>query len=226
MNTIELLNIVMANRIADMHICMPGKITEYDYTKQRAKVQPALNQTYNDGEEIVLPIIHNVPVIHPAAGGASITFPVNVGDNVLLVFSERSLEEWLNVGDKVTPDDPRQNNLTDAVAHLGLNPFSTTSPAANNTDLLIKYDGSEVKLKPSGIIDINATEANITTPNLNITGDVDITGDVTISGKVTAANVEATAELKGATALIGGKDFATHTHSGVTSGPSNTGPVT
>ena len=223
---IELLNIIIANKIADMHICMPAKILEYDYTKQKAKVQPALNQKYNDGEVIELPAIYNVPVVHPASGGASITFPVNVNDTVLLVFSEKSLEEWLSNGEQVTPDDPRQNNLTDAIALLGLNPFSKTSPAANNTDLLIKYDGSEVKLKPSCVIDINATEGNITANNVNITGDVDITGDLTVSGKITGQNVEATAEVKGATALIGGKDFATHTHSGVTSGSSNTGPVT
>jgi len=226
MNKTELLNIIIANKIADMHICMPAKILEYDYTKQKAKVQPALNQKYNDGEVVKLPAIFNVPVIHPASGGASITFPVNVGDKVLLVFSEKSLEEWLQNGNQVTPDDPRQNSLTDAVAHLGFRDFGTPSPAANNTDLLVKYDGSEIKLKPSGVIDINATEANITTPNLNITGDVDITGNVTISGDLTAANVEATSELKGATALIGGKDFATHTHTGVTPGGGTSGPVT
>jgi len=226
MNTIELLNIIMANRVADMHICMPGKIVKYDYKNQRAKVQPALNQAYNDGEVVILPIIHNVPVIHPSSGGASITFPVNIGDTVLLVFSERSLEEWLNVGGEVSPDDPRQNDLTDAIAHLGLNPFSVASSAENNTDLLIKYDGSKIKLKPSGVIDINATEANITANNVNITGDVDVTGDVTISGKLTAENVEATSGLVGQTALIGGKDFATHTHPGVTSGTGTTGPVT
>jgi hypothetical protein len=226
MNTTELLNIIIANKIADMHICIPGKILEYDYTKQRAKVQPSLNQKYNDGEVVKLPAIFNVPVIHPASGGASITFPVNIGDKVLLVFSERSLEEWLQNGNQVTPDDPRQNSLTDAVAHIGLRDFGTVSPAANNTDLLVKYDGSEVKLKPSGVIEINATEANITVPNINATGDVNITGNLTVSGNITGQNIEAIAELKGATALIGGKDFATHTHSGVTPGGGTSGPVT
>lgn len=226
MNKTELLNIIIANKIADIHICMPGKILEYDYSKQRAKVQPSLNQKYNDGEVVKLPAIFNVPVIQPASGGASITFPVNIGDKVLLVFAEKSLEEWLQNGNQVTPDDPRQNNLTDAVAHIGLRDFGTNSPAANNTDLLIKYDGSEIKLKPSGVIDINGTEGNITFPNINITGSVDITGNVTISGKLTASNVEATSELKGATASIGGKDFTIHTHIGVTPGGGTSGVVT
>ena len=146
-NEIELLNTIISNKLADMNICMPAKIIEYDYTKQKAKVQPALNQRYNDGEVVKLPIIFNVPVIHPASGGASITFPVAIGDNVLLVFSQKSLEEWLQNGEQVTPDDPRQNDLTDAIAFLGLNSFNKISFAENNEDLLISYSGSKIRFK-------------------------------------------------------------------------------
>lgn len=220
MNTIELLNVVLANRIADMHIALPAKITKYDYKKQKASVKPSINQKYNDGEVVELPEIHNVPVMHPASGGASITFPVLVGDNVYLLFCEKSLEEFLTNGQINTPDDPRQNNLTDAVAFIGLNPFSKTSPAENNTDLLINFSGSKIKLKPDGIVDIETAELNITAPAVNVESD-----DVVISGNLTAANVEAIGELKSATAAIGGRDFATHTHSGVTTGPGTTGPV-
>ena len=218
---IELLNIIIANKIADMHICMPAKILEYDYTKQKAKVQPALNQKYNDGEVIELPAIYNVPVVHPASGGASITFPVNVNDTVLLVFSEKSLEDWLSNGEQVTPDDPRQNNLTDAIALLGLNPFSKTSPAANNTDLLIKYDGSEVKLKPSSEIDVSSTTINIIgsteikveAPEIKLNGSTEI--------KVEAPEIKLNGDVK-----INNQPYDNHTHTGVTSGLSNTGPIT
>ena len=226
---IELLNIIIANKIADMHICMPAKILEYDYTKQKAKVQPSLNQKYNDGEVIELPAIYNVPVVHPASGGASITFPVNINDTVLLVFSEKSLEEWLSNGEQVTPDDPRQNNLTDAIALLGLNPFSKISPAANNTDLLIKYDGSEVKLKPSSEIDISSTTINIigsTEIKLNSSTEIKVEApEIKLNGsteiKVEAPEIKLNGDVK-----INNQLYDNHTHTGVTSGPSNTGPVT
>jgi phage baseplate assembly protein gpV len=221
---IELLNIIIANKIADMHICMPAKILEYDYTKQKAKVQPALNQKYNDGEVIELPAIYNVPVIHPASGGASITFPVNVNDTVLLVFSEKSLEEWLSNGEQVTPDDPRQNNLTDAIALLGLNPFSKTSPAENNEDLLLSYSGSKIRFKNKGshLLEIESENIEIIGAKeikLNSSTEVKIVSPTEI--KIEAPEIKLNGDVK-----INNQLYDNHTHTGVTSGPSNTGPVT
>jgi phage baseplate assembly protein gpV len=221
---IELLNIIIANKIADMHICMPAKILEYDYTKQKAKVQPALNQKYNDGEVIELPAIYNVPVIHPASGGASITFPVNINDTVLLVFSEKSLEEWLSNGEQVTPDDPRQNNLTDAIALLGLNPFSKTSPAENNEDLLLSYSGSKIRFKNKGshLLEIESENIEIIGAKeikLNSSTEVKIVSPTEI--KIEAPEIKLNGDVK-----INNQLYDNHTHTGVTSGPSNTGPVT
>lgn len=227
MNINELLNVIIANKLADMQVCMPAKITAYDFKTRKASVQPSLNQKYNDGEVVELPQIHNVPVIHPAAGGASITLPVNINDPVLLVFSQKSLEEWLQNGQQVTPDDPRQNDLTDAVAHLGLQPFNVESPVESADDLMIDYDGSQIIMHPAGVVDIIAEEINMDSTTVNITAPT-ITLDATnvnVSGKLTAANLEATSQMKSATALIGNKDFATHTHGGVTVGAGITGAV-
>lgn len=220
MNIHELVKTIVENKIADMHICMPAKIISYDFASQKAVVQPALNQKYSADEIIKLPIIHNVPVIHPASGGASITFPVLKNDTVLLIFSERSLEEWLQNGNQVTPDDPRQNDLTDAIALIGLNPFNKVSNAENNSDLLLSYAGSKVRLKPDGVIEAEASEINLIADDVNIDSP-----NVMVTGKLTAMNIEATSEMKSATANIGGKDFATHTHGGVTPGGGATGVV-
>lgn len=227
MNIYELVKSIIENKIADMHICMPAKIVSYNFVTQKATVQPALNQKYSDDEVVKLPIIHNVPVIHPASGNASITFPVKVNDTVLLVFAERSLEEWLQNGNQVAPDDPRQNDLTDAIALIGLNPFSNPSNAENNDDMLLCYDGSKIRLKPDGVIEAEATQIDLTADEVNITApDVNIDAtNVIVTGKLTAANIEATSEMKSGTAVIGGKAFATHTHGGVTPGPGTTGAV-
>ena len=227
MDITELLNIIVSNKIAEMHICMPAKIISYDFTTRKASVQPSLNQKFSDDEILVLPIIHNVPVMQPSSGGASINFPVKPGDNVLLIFSERSLEQWLQDGKQSTPDDSRQNNLTDAVAHIGLNPFNVISSAENNDDLLIAYDGSKIRFKPSGVVEAEASEIDLIASNVNITSpDVNITAaNVTVTGKLTAENLEAISEIKSATASIGSKDFATHVHSGVATGGGITGPV-
>lgn len=220
---IELLNTIISNKLADMNICMPAKIIGYDHTKRKAKVQPALNQRYNDGEVVKLPIIFNVPVIHPSSGGASIIFPVAIGDDVLLVFSQRSLEEWLQNGEQVTPDDPRQNDLTDAIAFLGLNPFNKISFAENNEDLLISYSGSKIRFKNSGshLLQIEAENIEIVGAKeikLNSTTEVKLVSSTEI--KIEAPEIRLNGDVK-----INNQSYNTHIHSGVTSGPSNTGPI-
>lgn len=224
MRNIELLNIIIANKIADMQICMPAKILEYDYTTQKAKVQPALNQKYNNGEVINFPVICNVPVMQPSSGGASITFPVKKNDNVLLVFSQRSLEEWLSNGEQVTPDDPRQNDLTDAIALLGLNPFNKISPAENNEDLLLSYSGSKIRFKNSDshLLEIEAENIEIIGAKeikLNSSTEVKIVSTTEI--KIEAPEIKLNGDVK-----INNQSYDNHTHTGVTSGGSNTGPVT
>lgn len=213
MNNIEFLNTFFENKISELNISLPATIVSYDFKTKKASVQPLLSVKYNDGEIIDMPIINNVPVVHPSTFKASIILPVSVGDFVHLIFCQKSLEEWLKNGKKVAPDDPRQFDLSDAIAYLGLSPFSNSNPATSADDLLIQCNNSSITMKPSSVVDIKATTINIQADNVNV------------SGKLSAQNIEASSNLKGATATIGSKDFATHTHGGVVSGPSITGVV-
>jgi len=224
--TMEFLNTLIDKKISDMHICLPAKILEYDHSKQQAKVKPLINKFVNKDNTIILPDIYNVPVMQLSSGQASITMPVNINDTVLLLFSEASLEEWLTNGQLATPDDPRRNNLTDAIALLGLRDFSKPAQADNNTDLLIKYDNSEIRFKPAGKLDIKCSDATLQVDNLVINGKVDITGNVKIDGDLeVTSNVKVSNKITSTTATIGNKDFATHAHLGVTTGGGTSGPV-
>lgn len=221
MNSIELLNTVISSRISEVNICMPASIIEYDFKKQKARVQPALNYKYNDGSIVIIPDIFNVPVVHPASGGASITFPVSVGDNVLLLFSQKSLEEWLEKGEQVTPDDSRQNNLTDAIAIIGLMDFGKISNAKNDTDLLIKYKESEILVKKDGDLDIKATNINISGNNeVNITSTASLKLNSSSVVDLTATEIKINGIL-----TINGVPYILHTHAGVMPGAGITGPV-
>lgn len=140
-----------------IHTALPGSIISYDYTTQKAVIQPLLNKVWSDGTTTPMPVLENVPVIFPRAGGASLTFPVVEGDTCLLVFIERSIDLWLTQGGQVNPDDPRKFDLSDGVALMGLFPFSETSEADNNTDLLLTYAGSKIRIKQSGAIVIESS---------------------------------------------------------------------
>lgn len=82
-----------------------------------ASVRPAMPMALANGEELEAPTIINVPVCFPVGmgGAAQVTVPLQEGDDCLLLFSQRSIENWLSGSDQA-PDDPRQHDLTDASA--------------------------------------------------------------------------------------------------------------
>lgn len=141
-------------QLYDVHTALPGQIIFYDHTTQKATIQPCLKKSYLDGTTQEMPILNNVPVIFPRAGGASLTFPVVSGDTCLLLFIERSTDLWKSVGGVVAPNDPRKFDLSDAVAIMGLMPFTENSLSDNNEDVLLTYKGSNIRIKASGDIQI------------------------------------------------------------------------
>lgn len=141
-------------QLLNVHTAMPGKVISYEYKTKKAQIQPMVDKKYTDGTTDPMPVLNNVPVIFPLAGGASITFPVNPGDYCLLIFCERSIDNFLASGQQSPPTDPRKFDLSDGVAIMGLLPFTEESPASGNNEFLISYAGSEVKIASNGDVTI------------------------------------------------------------------------
>lgn len=120
------LNTFKAQMFADMRVSLPARVERYDASTQTADVKPLLKDAFveEDGTRAIesLPVVTNVPVVFPGAGGFRLTFPVRAGDTVLLVFADRSLDAWLAQGGEASPSDDRRHNLSDAVAIPGLHP--------------------------------------------------------------------------------------------------------
>lgn len=121
------LRLALRSHAAQLHVALPGRVESFDPEKCRASVKPLLQGAHvqEDGTDLAasLPVLPNVPVLFPGAGGFRVTFPIQVGDTVLLVFSDRALDGWLERGGEVDPQDGRKHHLTDAVAIPGLRPF-------------------------------------------------------------------------------------------------------
>ena len=75
---------------------------------------------------------------------------MNAGDQVLLVFSERSLDVWLSAGGIVDPNDTRKHHISDAIAIPGCYPFNNPITGASASDVVLGNDHSQIVLQPSG----------------------------------------------------------------------------
>lgn len=158
----SLIDVVLAAirfELAKVHTSIPGVIVEYDRASQRATVQPAIAGAYVDPDtrDLVrepLPPIPDVPVAFPSGDGYSVTFDLAVGDRVLLVFSERSTEEFRATGDEgVEPGDLRRFDLSDAVAFPAALQFSEPVPAEGVATGALVVRGVEVKLGDANAVD-------------------------------------------------------------------------
>jgi len=151
-------NIIWSNILEDFHTCMPGRVESYDFKTQKATVKPLIKKVYNDGDILIVPVLPNVPVIFPRTTKSGITFPVNTGDKVLLLFTERALENWYLTGEDSTPGDKRKYSLSDSVCIPGLFSFNENNLASNNDDLEIHHNGFKITITKDGKISIKGKD--------------------------------------------------------------------
>ncbi len=123
-----ILQTALESAASGIRVAMPGRVVSYDATKQRAAVQPMIEDGFEaEGGErktTILPTIPDVPVAFLGAGGYSETFPISKGDTVLLVFCSSSIARWKVKGGVLDPGDDRHHELSDAIAYAGVRDFA------------------------------------------------------------------------------------------------------
>ncbi|ATW58382.1 putative baseplate protein [Pseudomonas phage ventosus] len=242
----DYINTQFQINMSEVYTALPCVVTNVvgSFENQRVDVQPAINTLYKDGTSEEHTQILGVPVLLPGSSTSMVSFPIQVGDTVMCVFSQRSMDNFkIGNGQPTVPNDYRKFSDQDAVAIPGLFSFAKSAnrpairkyPHNPKTDLVIAHNiasGTEVmiQLKQNGdmIINtefnvevncktgtINATESyTINTPQLNINAD-----STTWAGNIThTGNYTQTG-----TSTFNGIVFDTHKHLGVTPGNGTTG---
>lgn len=145
----ELIRQAIENRLAELHVMLPGRIESYDADTQKADVKPMIRRLQEGAEEEVnesIPVIPSVPVRFPRAGGFKITFPVKKGDRCKLVFCERSIDNYQGSasGEEVDPESFQTHDLSDPVAELGWYPDADALSATDGDDMVLGKEGGAV----------------------------------------------------------------------------------
>lgn len=124
---------------ARMHTSFPAVVVSYDADTRRADVQPSLKRKMPDGSYSTLPVIPDVPVLYAGTAKYTVTFPLEPGDEVLCVASERSIEAWKDTGgEDIADNDTRRFSLMDCVAIPGLQ--AVTFPAREGEGFCIVHE--------------------------------------------------------------------------------------
>ena len=205
----------MESYMQDVYTCMPAIVLNVrDMGEMRVDVQPVINHLYKDGTLLEYPPIGNVPLIFPSTRNSAVTMPVEQGDTVMLMFSQKDMSIFKAGADR--PHDPntrRWMNLNDAVAIVGVHPFSK-SPNRNaarklphNTDDLVVAHNigtgreCEVRLTKSGDVSTTSNSLVVKSESTRVAGEISAEGGLSVKGNLSAKS-GATGSFTSATGQI------------------------
>ena len=171
-------------------VCKVVKVNE-----KTIDCQPVIAKMNGD-EAVTIQSFIKVPPIFMSGGSSYTAHPISVGDDCLVIVSERCYDNWYFGGDFLAPLEFRMHDYSDGFALVGIrnNEKAIVIPGVITTVGDSYHDGDLIQ-------DGNTT----------INGNLTVNGDINCTGRVTCAN-----------ATIAGIDFASHVHGGVQSGGSNT----
>jgi hypothetical protein len=154
----QVIREAILSQLYDVHVCLPACIEKYSAAKQKADVKPLLTKRYRiEQEDTQLPLITDVPVQWPSAGGgaAYLHLPLAKGDLGMIVFCERSLDMWLQgAGQIVSPADPRHHALSDAIFVPGVRPFGAALEGVSAENAVLQNGQMRIEMAPDGKISI------------------------------------------------------------------------
>lgn len=187
------------SRLEQLNTAIPAKIQSFNPQTQTVECQCAINRVdKNTGESVEYPLLVDLPIQYPIAGGFALTLPIKPGDDCLVVFSQKCIDGWHQDG-KIKPEsENRLHDLSDGIALIGV---------SSQAGVLANYNTSAMELRNrQGTAKITISDNSI----IFTVGGTTMTIDA--SGITTSSDIS-----------INGKPFTSHTHSGVQSGGSNTG---
>jgi phage baseplate assembly protein gpV len=127
----------------NMRCAAPGIIQEFDAAAQTVTVQLAITERIRINGVIsteVLPLLVDVPICVPSAGGFSLTVPPKNGDECLVVFSDSCFDAWFQSGGVQNQMALRRHSLSDGMAILGINSQPKVLPSYSESSIQMRND--------------------------------------------------------------------------------------
>src|SRR5206468_1066558 len=101
----------------ELYVALPGLVQSFDPVKRTCVVQPAVKASImtSDGSSRwdKMPLLLDCPVVFPGGGDVVLTFPLKLGDEVLVVFSDRCIDAWWQNGGLQNQAELRMHDLSD-----------------------------------------------------------------------------------------------------------------
>ena len=185
---------------AQIRVAMPAIVTSVDLARQVVSVRPALMGKLRCYEgnvtETQYPVLTEVPIAFPRAGGLCITYPVAEGDECLVVFADACIDFWWQSGGVQSPKDSRSHDLSDAIAIFGLSsqPRKLSDVSADAIEIrtdsrsdYISLTAGKLDININGDVNVTAKKSKVVCPDNTVQGPLTVTGLITGQGGITVS---------------------------------------
>lgn len=166
-----LLDQVQRKTMLSMNCVQIGIIQEYRAATNTAKVKIATQIQLPTGKVLDYPILDDCPVFTLSGGTSFVSCPISVGDNCLILFNDRNIDNWYLSGIVTTPASPRLHNIADGIVLVGINPIS--SPKATPLNSVCVNGGSKKVSIKNSATDLRTVLLDLITAISQITVTVD-----------------------------------------------------
>jgi hypothetical protein len=148
---------------AQMWTAMPAIVSSVNLEAMTCEVQPAIKGVATDENGVQsfvnMPPLLDCPIVFPSAGGFTITFPIAVDDEVLVVISSRCIDSWWQSGGVQIPMELRMHDLSDGFVIPGPKSQPNVISNVSATDVQIRNDDGDTYVSITGDGKIGVTNA-------------------------------------------------------------------
>jgi uncharacterized protein YbaR (Trm112 family)/ACT domain-containing protein len=138
-----------------------GTIQQYKPATNTAKVKINFQIKMPNDAIIEYPILDDCPVFTLSGGTSFVSCPIAVGDNCLVLFNDRNIDNWYLTGAVTTHANNRSHSIADGIVLVGLNPISSPKVTPLNSvcvnggskKVSIKNTATDLKTVLSALID-------------------------------------------------------------------------
>lgn len=131
-----------------------GTITSFNAVTQTAQATINYTKTFLQvdtvGDTSITPTNYaqliDCPVICLGGGGGALTFPIEEGDECLVIFNDRDFDNWYNGSSNAAPSTPRSHAFSDAVVLVGLRSLANVLLQYDTDAVAFRYGSNSIKI--------------------------------------------------------------------------------
>lgn len=163
----DTLNLLKKDVFLSMNCHAVATIQSFDASNQTAsatiayqKVFFRVNSKTQAYEPYLLPypLLIDAPVICLGGGAAALTFPITAGDECLILFNDRDIDNWFASNPGGSPATARSHAFTDGFILVGIRSLSNVIENYDTANVVLQNDQAQVAIGPSLIRISNATQ--------------------------------------------------------------------